>query len=315
MSAKSVADLIAESEALLPDNLTQEISASDERTIAQNIYDSFLNITDGGLVVVALAGYSTELTPTDNKHFIPKKYFDDAISGLSIPVLSDVAYDATSWNANLDGATKNALRDKFVSVDAAQATAFTNGGNNFGGDAILGLTSNHNLSIYTNNSERIKITSTGLVAVANKLLVGDTDTSLLSTRDFVVAGSGNTSGSDCLTLYNSDFGSPILRVKNDGALLLSTALQDSGGVDIMDIPNRTFKSNSGADRVDCNGAGLYFSGLRLDWQNRLFLGQWTMDDEDLKFNLDTKGPILKDRTLGTYHRLVLNGGILSIEAE
>lgn len=276
MTKKSRSALIAQANTTLPDNNSMEISPSDVRNMAKDIADSFVS-NSGDTGVSGVIRYSAEHSLGDRKDLVYLGYVDDAIADLS--------------------------------------NYYSKTGDNFGADAILGLTSNHNLSIYTNNTERIKITSTGLVAVAQKLLVGDTDTSLLSTRDFVVAGSGNTSGSDCLTLYNSDFGSPILRVKNDGALLLSTAIQDSGGVDIMDIPNRTFKSSSGADRVDCNGAGLYFSGLRLDWQNRLLLGQWQMDDEDLKFNLDTKGIILKDRTLGTYHRLVLNSGALSIEAE
>lgn len=33
-----------------------------------------------------------------------------------LPVISDVAYNATTWNANLDGASKNAIRDKFESL-------------------------------------------------------------------------------------------------------------------------------------------------------------------------------------------------------
>lgn len=33
-----------------------------------------------------------------------------------LPTISDVAYNATSWNANLDGASKNAIRDKFESL-------------------------------------------------------------------------------------------------------------------------------------------------------------------------------------------------------
>jgi hypothetical protein len=37
-----------------------------------------------------------------------------------LPVISDVAYDATTWNGNLDGATKNALRDKFESLTSLQ---------------------------------------------------------------------------------------------------------------------------------------------------------------------------------------------------
>lgn len=33
-----------------------------------------------------------------------------------LPTISDVAYNATTWNANLDGASKNAIRDKFESL-------------------------------------------------------------------------------------------------------------------------------------------------------------------------------------------------------
>lgn len=36
----------------------------------------------------------------------------------TIPVVSDVAYDATSWNNNTDAPSKNAVRDKIVSMDA-----------------------------------------------------------------------------------------------------------------------------------------------------------------------------------------------------
>lgn len=33
-----------------------------------------------------------------------------------LPTISDVAYNATTWNGNLDGASKNAIRDKFESL-------------------------------------------------------------------------------------------------------------------------------------------------------------------------------------------------------
>jgi hypothetical protein len=42
--------------------------------------------------------------------------FNTAISDANIPVVSDVAYDATTWNGNLDTASKNALRDKFETL-------------------------------------------------------------------------------------------------------------------------------------------------------------------------------------------------------
>lgn len=40
--------------------------------------------------------------------------------------LSDVAYNATSWNGNTDGATKNAIRDKIEALDTAKADASHN---------------------------------------------------------------------------------------------------------------------------------------------------------------------------------------------
>lgn len=40
----------------------------------------------------------------------------------TIPVISDDAYDATSWNNNLDGASKNAIRDKFESLSSGGLT-------------------------------------------------------------------------------------------------------------------------------------------------------------------------------------------------
>lgn len=251
MTKKSRSALIAQANTTLPDNNSMEISPSDVRNMAKDIADSFVS-NSGDTGVSGVIRYSAEHSLGDRKDIVYLGYVDDAIAGITIPVISDDAYNATSWDGDPDGASKNSLRDKFVLVDAAQATSFTNAGNNFGSDAILGLTSNHNLSIYTNNAERIKITSTGLVAVAQKLLVGDTDTSLLSTRDFVVAGSGNTSASDCATFYNSDFGSPLLRIKNDGNLVLSTGLQDSGGVSIVDIPNREYTDNTGTTVLGLN---------------------------------------------------------------
>lgn len=43
------------------------------------------------------------------------------INGAAIPVISDVAYDATTWNGNTDGASKNAIRDKIESLSSGAA--------------------------------------------------------------------------------------------------------------------------------------------------------------------------------------------------
>lgn len=49
-----------------------------------------------------------------------------AISDGNIPVVDDTAYDATSWNANTDAPTKNAVRDKFeaLSTELISDTAY-----------------------------------------------------------------------------------------------------------------------------------------------------------------------------------------------
>lgn len=41
-------------------------------------------------------------------------------------VISDLAYNATDWNTNPDGASKNVLRDKIVAMDATIATKLVN---------------------------------------------------------------------------------------------------------------------------------------------------------------------------------------------
>jgi len=45
--------------------------------------------------------------------------YDDLTNKPTIPTISDTAYNATSWNANTDGATKNAIRDKIETMDSA----------------------------------------------------------------------------------------------------------------------------------------------------------------------------------------------------
>lgn len=52
-------------------------TAVNTRSVLTDLADSSLNKKDGGLVVEALTGYTTDLTPTDDKHFASKKYVDD----------------------------------------------------------------------------------------------------------------------------------------------------------------------------------------------------------------------------------------------
>ena len=56
---------------------------------------------------------SATLVPTQQS---VKAYAD----GLAV-IISDIAYNATTWDTNTDGATKNAIRDKMEALDAAKA--------------------------------------------------------------------------------------------------------------------------------------------------------------------------------------------------
>lgn len=84
MSAKSKTALNTQANSLLPDNVNREIGASDVRVPIKDLNDSTLNLVDGGMVIQALTGYSTVLTPTDNRHLTPKKYVDDLIASIDI---------------------------------------------------------------------------------------------------------------------------------------------------------------------------------------------------------------------------------------
>lgn len=57
--------------------------------------------------------------------------FDGVYSSLTgtptIPAVSDVAYDATSWNGNTDGATKNAIRDKIEALPGGHSAVTLSG--------------------------------------------------------------------------------------------------------------------------------------------------------------------------------------------
>lgn len=74
--AKSISEII--------DLIVDKILTGGRRTSAQNVREvltetanSYLNVKDGGNVIEQLAGYATDLTPTDNKHLATKKYVDE----------------------------------------------------------------------------------------------------------------------------------------------------------------------------------------------------------------------------------------------
>ena len=70
-------------------------------------------ITISGQVITRNA---VDLT-TDVTGVLPDANIDSAIARDSeLPIVSNTAYDATSWNGNSDAATKDAIRDKIESM-------------------------------------------------------------------------------------------------------------------------------------------------------------------------------------------------------
>jgi hypothetical protein len=116
MSVKTDVQLKANTDTVIVVNGNREITPPLDNGLRTDIIDSKVNV-NGGNVIVALVGYTTELTPSDNKHLVPKKYVDDEIAGVTIttdatptngssnPVQSNGVFDELATKLNLSGGT------------------------------------------------------------------------------------------------------------------------------------------------------------------------------------------------------------------
>ncbi len=141
---KNITDLFAQVLADFPDNTTQEISASDERSALDNIIESFLNLKTPGFEVEVEGGYETEVTLTDRKAFAYKGWVDDIITGLS-------------------------------------GDFFANGGNSFGATATIGTNDDNDFLFETNGTTRGGIANSGEFMFGTSTPFVDAYMSILST--------------------------------------------------------------------------------------------------------------------------------------
>ena len=110
--------------------------------------DSVVGVNSSGVLsylpstAIVATGFNGNLAATDDTVQEVAQKFDDYVGG-SAP--SDTAYDATTWDANTDAATKNAIRDKIETLagghDAATINATANGLSITGQVIALGLAS------------------------------------------------------------------------------------------------------------------------------------------------------------------------------
>lgn len=77
-------------------------------------------LTDGNISIGS--GHDLVLTTTGNTSLI-LPLIGTVATTAQLPVISDVAYNEATWNGNLDGASKNAIRDKFEGLSAAIPSA------------------------------------------------------------------------------------------------------------------------------------------------------------------------------------------------
>lgn len=109
---------------------------------------------------------------TDNPHSVTATQV--GLGNVSNVATDDTAYDATSWNANLDSATKNAIRDKIETMDTA-----------------IGL----NTSKVTNATHTGEVTGATTLTIADNIVDEANLKVNAPTNDFVLtADSGEASG-------------------------------------------------------------------------------------------------------------------------
>lgn len=86
---KTDTELNAQTDAVIKVNGNREITPGLDNALRKNVIASKLSIKDGGRVMQVLTGYATDLTPTDDKDWVPKKYVDDLIAS-GIITLSEI---------------------------------------------------------------------------------------------------------------------------------------------------------------------------------------------------------------------------------
>jgi hypothetical protein len=131
MSIKTKAQLKAGTDAVIKVNGNREITPPLDNSLRTDVIDSMLNIADGGNVLGALTGYTTELTPTDNKHLTPKKYVDDTFIDQSGAKVYAVASGTDTYTASLTPAITSyaagqSFKIKFTNANTGASTVNIN---------------------------------------------------------------------------------------------------------------------------------------------------------------------------------------------
>uniref|UniRef100_A0A6M3IVP1 Putative lectin/glucanase superfamily protein n=2 Tax=viral metagenome TaxID=1070528 RepID=A0A6M3IVP1_9ZZZZ len=110
----------------VPDGSTNAIITLTQETNFETAYSLRVPVVDtqtivkGSVDATKLIRFEIDGLTTSTTRVLTVQDKDITIAdNADIPTISDVAYDTTTWDANTDGATKNAIRDKIETMDTA----------------------------------------------------------------------------------------------------------------------------------------------------------------------------------------------------
>src|SRR3990167_2712954 len=123
-----------------------------------------------------------------------------------IPSISDTAYDATSWNGNLDGASKNAIRDKFEALAPPFQTT-------------------SNVANLVTATDTVTICSAA--ALAKLAVDGDTDEIQLLIQ-------GHSTQTSSLAVFENSAGTDLVTISNTGVITTAANSSAAGYLDLFE---------------------------------------------------------------------------------
>jgi hypothetical protein len=91
---------------------------------------------------------------------------------------------------------------------------------------------------------------------------------------------GNTSATSGILIHNVD-SALIFNCRDDGSFVFYGAIYEGSGPNKRwDLANNLIYANDGvSDRIDVQNGALYYGGpISLDWKNKIFKGDWQLED-------------------------------------